>query len=248
VRRPSVDELLKPIRLGRCSSLGNSHCPYRCAGARPLRRAGTRHAGRWRRVRAGPKRAGLPTPRTASGAPHALSSHEGKPLASIFPPAAVGHAGESARDLPGERGPAGGSRLVAWTAPALQAKLDAHSEVLVGIAQQLAPPPTSACFPTWWGGKTPRKPASARAGEHPSHRREDDLARSQPGWLRSTARWVPRTASRTATRPTRRAERFAEGRAEARWVGSGSLTVYRNLPSARLCASLKSVTESECRN
>ncbi len=68
-----------------------------------------------------------------------MPSHHmmGKPLASIFPPAAVGHVGESARDLPGERGPAGGSRLAARTAPALQAKLDAHSEVLVGIAQQL---------------------------------------------------------------------------------------------------------------
>ncbi len=72
--------------------------------------------------------------------PHALSSQEDKPPASIFPPAAVGHAGESARDLPGERGPAGGSRMAARTAPALQAKLEAHSEVLVGIAQQRATP------------------------------------------------------------------------------------------------------------
>jgi len=30
--------------------------------------------------------------------------------------------------------------LAAWTAPALQAKLEAHSEVLVGIAQQRATP------------------------------------------------------------------------------------------------------------
>ena len=165
VRRPSVDELLEPTRLGRCSSLMRSHCPHRCAGARPRRRAGTRHAGRWRRVRAGTSRAGLPTPRTASGAPHDLSSHQDKPPASIFLPAVVGHAGESARDLPGERGPAGGSRLAARTAPALQAKLDAHSEVSAS-PNSSAPPTTSACFPP---GGAEAQEASIRAEQENIH-------------------------------------------------------------------------------
>jgi len=57
--------------------------------------------------------------------------------------------------------------LAAWTAPAPQAKLDAHSEVLVGIAQQLGATTHIGLLPHLVGWEDAQE-ASLRAGRRTS--------------------------------------------------------------------------------